>query len=247
MTLFVELMRSMDNRLNELLRNLSEQQSISVILILMLVSFAYGVIHSMGPGHGKALVASFFLKEEHPLRRSLFLAAVISVIHTGSALVIAYLFNFVLTSVRGMFRIKLQGYFIAVSGILIVCVGLFFLIRKFMKKKDEHVRSFEKKGNVFLVGFSAGIVPCPAALMIMMFAFTAGIPLIGLYSVIFISLGMFVLLSVIGTLIIRSRKGIMDISSARFKKSENVALFFEYFSIVAIICIGLIMSLRILI
>lgn len=237
----------MDNRLNELLRNLSEQQSFSVVLILLLISFVYGVIHSMGPGHGKALVASFFLKEEHPLRRSLFLAAVISLIHTGSALIIAYLFNFVLTSVRGMFRIKLQGYFIAVSGILIVCAGLFFLIRKIIKKKDEHVKKFEKKGNVFLIGISAGIVPCPAALMIMMFAFTAGIPFIGLYSVIFISLGMFFLLSVIGLIVIRSRKGIIDLSTSRFKKSERVALFFEYFSIVAIICIGMIMSLRILI
>jgi hypothetical protein len=28
-------------------------------------------VHSLGPGHGKSLVASFFMKEKHPQRKSL--------------------------------------------------------------------------------------------------------------------------------------------------------------------------------
>jgi ABC-type nickel/cobalt efflux system permease component RcnA len=47
---------------------------------LAAISFAYGVFHAAGPGHGKAVVASYILANEHALRRGLvisFLAALL--------------------------------------------------------------------------------------------------------------------------------------------------------------------------
>lgn len=64
---------------------------------LLGISFAYGVFHAAGPGHGKAIVASYMLANERALRRGIaisFLAAmlqgVVAVVIVG---VLAWLLN----------------------------------------------------------------------------------------------------------------------------------------------------------
>ncbi|MDA3901404.1 MAG: hypothetical protein PF637_12915 [Spirochaetes bacterium] len=246
MGFFMDLLRYMDSLLNGAIRGLMEGYSVTALSLLFAVSFAYGIVHSIGPGHGKALVVSFFLKEDHPWRKSIFLAALISLIHTGTALILAYLFHFVLTSVRGMFKIQLQGYFMVVSGIMVVVTGTFFLLFKMLHKhKKDDLRNSNR--NVILIGISAGIVPCPAALMIMMITLSNGIALAGLMSVVAISLGMFVLLSVVGSVAIKSRSGMLFLSDKASNRTEIVSTIVEYASIVLIISIGLVMALKILV
>ncbi|MGD9545513.1 MAG: nickel/cobalt transporter [Methylocystis sp.] len=47
----------------------------SAFLALATASFAYGAFHAAGPGHGKAVLASYMLANETALRRGLLLAA----------------------------------------------------------------------------------------------------------------------------------------------------------------------------
>jgi len=47
----------------------------SAFFALATASFAYGVFHAAGPGHGKAVLASYMLANETALRRGLLLAA----------------------------------------------------------------------------------------------------------------------------------------------------------------------------
>lgn len=47
----------------------------SAFLALAAASFAYGAFHAAGPGHGKAVLASYMLANETALRRGLLLAA----------------------------------------------------------------------------------------------------------------------------------------------------------------------------
>lgn len=243
---FIEILRNMDNNLNFLFRDLISNFKISTFVFLILISFIYGIIHSIGPGHGKSLVASFFLKEKHPLKKSLILSVIISVIHTGSAVVLSFLLFFVLTSIKGMFRIKMQSYFMAASGLLILIIGILFLFLKIFRKnpKNNIEEKHSKNGNLILIGVSAGIVPCPASLMIMLLALSKNIICIGLTSVLSISLGMFFLLTIIGVISIKSRDGIIFFSDKTLKKSKLISIILEYFSIVLIIIIGLGMSLN---
>ena len=243
-SIFLGILRNMDNIINETIRNLITNFKFSTLIMLALISFIYGILHSIGPGHGKTLVASFFLKEKHPLQKSLLLASIVSVIHTGSAVVLSFLLCFILTGIKGMFRIKMQSHFMAVSGILITVIGIFFLFLKILQK--EETKTSTKNKNLFLIGFSAGIVPCPVALMIMLLAISRNITIIGLVSVISISIGMFFLLTIIGLISIKSRDGILLTLSRITKKSEIVSMIIEYISIILIILIGIGMSLKIL-
>ncbi len=239
---FTNFLRSFDNSLNEILRKLTEEFSAGLFFALLGIAFVYGIVHSLGPGHGKTLIASFFLKEKHPLRKSLLLALIVSAVHSGSAVILSFIFTLVIKGLRGIFKIQMQGYFMTASGILILIIGVVFLIIKILHRHREKP---EYKGNtrLVLVGISAGIVPCPVALMIMMLTIPRGIFYIGLAAVLFISLGMFLLLSATGVIAILARNGILKIADKTVHQAEKVSSVVEYISIAFIILIGLFMML----
>ncbi len=64
---------------------------------LSLASFAYGVFHAAGPGHGKAVLASYMIANETALRRGLLLAALAALLQGAVAIAIvgvaALIFN----------------------------------------------------------------------------------------------------------------------------------------------------------
>ncbi len=248
MKTFIELLRHFDNNLNELLRKLVEDFNIVSFLAIISISFIYGVIHSIGPGHGKALVFSYFIKEKHPVRKSFFMSALISFIHTGSAIILALLFYFVLTGIKGMFRIKVQGYFMIASGVMITIIGMIFLIHKLLRKgtvrgeeKNIELNNNSKRTNFVLIGISAGIVPCPVALMISIFTLSNNIFYVGVFSVISMSFGMFFLIFVVGLISIKLRSGLFEISEKFLKRGETFSTIIEYISIILIIIIGIAM------
>ncbi len=237
---FVEILRYFDGIINQTLRDVVSDYSFETLALLALFSFAYGILHSLGPGHGKALVASYFLKEKHHLRKAVFLSAFISFVHTGTAIILSFLLYYVLTGVRGIFRIQLQSYFMITSGIMITIIGILFLLVKiFHNKANRREETSWGKRGFLLVGFSGGIIPCPVSSMIMMLTISNRVAHIGLISVIGISLGMFIVLMLIGILSISSRQGIMIVSGRFFKRTDKVSKIIEFLSIVLIIFIGL--------
>ncbi len=239
---FLELIRYFDNLINESLRGLIDDFDLGKFLILVLLAFIYGIIHSAGPGHSKTLVVSYFLKEKQPLRKSFFLSMVISVIHVGSAILLAFILTYFLKGLGGMFKIKLQSYIMLASGILITLVGLGFLLTKiFTKQKHEHHLPANNK-NIFLIGISAGIVPCPVALMIMLFTISQGIVWQGIILVLSMSLGMLALLMPLGMVSIKARDGLLKLTTHKLKDQVGkVSVFIEYLSIIFIILIGVMM------
>ena len=58
------------------------------IWILVGLSFAYGVFHAAGPGHGKAVISSYMLANEVALRRGVMLSFVSAMLQAVSAIVI---------------------------------------------------------------------------------------------------------------------------------------------------------------
>jgi len=244
---FSKVLRSFDDSLNTLKRKLTEDQGASIIFTLISLSFVYGFIHSLGPGHGKILIASFFLKEKHPMRKSLLLSGIVSAVHSGSAIIISFLAFFVMKSLlrsfRGIQGIKTQGYFMMASGILITLIGVIFLLLKIFRRRSHMENRKGKTANFLIVGFSAGIVPCPVALGVMTFFLPNGLGHIGLLSVLFMSLGMFVLLTAVGLSTILVRKGLFKIADKTIHHVEKISSAVEYISIGFIILIGIFMIL----
>ena len=82
--------------LTEAIGNVQHQRSPRTLLLGLLVAFSYGVLHTLGPGHGKAIIIAYFIGEGGSLRRGLTMGTRIAVFHVLSAIVVALLLNLVL-------------------------------------------------------------------------------------------------------------------------------------------------------
>ncbi|MEE4189063.1 MAG: DUF3299 domain-containing protein, partial [Roseobacter sp.] len=100
--------------------------STAAMLTALLLSFAYGALHTLGPGHGKAVVVSYFAGTGGSVRRGVVMGLRIAVFHVLSAIVVVFLFDFALRQTTGAapadYRVIRLG-----SYALIVLIGAVML------------------------------------------------------------------------------------------------------------------------
>ncbi|EPY02390.1 nickel/cobalt transporter [Magnetospirillum fulvum] len=84
----LEQQRLFHRDLAQHLRALEAEGSAAVGFTLIGVSFLYGVFHAAGPGHGKAVIATYLLTHESNLKRGILLAAASSLVQGLVAIVL---------------------------------------------------------------------------------------------------------------------------------------------------------------
>ena len=72
------------------LRGLDETHGLQAAWTLIVVSFLYGVFHAVGPGHGKAIIATYLGTQEHRLKRGLWLTVAASYCQGVVAIALVY-------------------------------------------------------------------------------------------------------------------------------------------------------------
>ncbi|WP_228016299.1 HoxN/HupN/NixA family nickel/cobalt transporter [Leptolyngbya ectocarpi] len=82
--------------LTQAVGNVHRQRSPGTFLWGLLISFSYGVLHTLGPGHGKAVIMSYFVGQGGSLRRGLTMGIQIAVFHVLSAIGVVVLTTLVL-------------------------------------------------------------------------------------------------------------------------------------------------------
>jgi nickel/cobalt transporter (NicO) family protein len=239
-------------------------------LTLILFALGYGAFHALGPGHGKALVTSYFLHKSARLSDALKLAIIIAFVHSGAALLLAALYMTLLSSVRGLARIQMQSYFNFGSGVLIVLLSFFLLSQKFF----SHIKKNTARPNLpdflpcqgevlegrrgwkmsqsdrgakglWLVGISSGLVPCPIALTIMLITIPVGLFYIGLSAVLALSISQSLVLFILGVITIKSQHKLSTEGSSQLSKLKNIlSLILSYAGLVFIFLIGLFIMFR---
>jgi len=102
--------------------------SAAALWILLSLCFSYGVVHTLGPGHGKAVIVAYFLDGTEPRRwiEGIFAGAWIAITHTLSALILAT--SLKLMSVVGLFGALAHARLVEIASyLLILAVGLWRL------------------------------------------------------------------------------------------------------------------------
>ena len=68
----------------------------------LLVAFIYGLVHTLGPGHGKAVVISYFVGEGGGLMRGVGMGTRIAIFHVLSAIVVVWVTDFAVRQATGL-------------------------------------------------------------------------------------------------------------------------------------------------
>lgn len=216
---FIAVNRYIQTKVAGLIKKMKANFSLATLLIITLLSIGYGIVHAAGPGHGKTLVISYFLDNGKNHKDAALMSLIVAATHTGSAFLIATIFQIILVSVPGNeAQFAIRKIFMTGSGSLIIIIGLYQLLSKFfpqlkLKKKPKTTTTTatttEKKGLI-AIGMAAGIVPCPLSMAIMFLAISLEVYYIGLIAILGMSLGMSLLLYLIGTLTIKSKNKLTD-------------------------------------
>ncbi|MEM9341466.1 MAG: hypothetical protein AAGA87_00325 [Pseudomonadota bacterium] len=162
------------------------------------IAFVYGIFHALGPGHGKFIIVSYFVGRDAQLGRGILMSIQVAVVHVIGAVLIVWLADLLLRGSTGMSLADVPG-IRAASFLIIAAIGLYMLyqaVRAALGYIDPsevghghshgsaghghshaHSHSHSHSGvseasraESSLVAFAAGIVPCPGAVLIMLYA-----------------------------------------------------------------------------
>lgn len=204
MARFVRLQRDVNRALSDGVVALKDGQTSSAVLVAMLIAFAYGVLHAIGPGHGKAVILGYFLARDGSAWRGVRMGAQIALLHVISAVVIVVVVRWLLGITFAQPVDQLQALKLFSYG-AITAVGLVMLARSVAAMRrpatgaDAHDCHHHRVGGEGgLLSLAVGLIPCSGAVLVLIYALANDLVLSGLIMTACIAVGMAATLSVIG-------------------------------------------------
>lgn len=200
----------------------------SMYIYILAVSFIYGLVHALGPGHGKMVIASYFLVHGAKTKEALKAGFLTSVIHTISALsVTMILFSFFQHSIMEYFQ-DINANMYKVSAVFIILIASYLLyetIKDRNVKEDSINKGQVRNKSIFSIAFAIGIVPCPGVMTIVLFSMILGYYTLGVMSAVMMSIGMGITISFAAILTTKVRNSkYKEIYQPLFKKITYIGI-----------------------
>lgn len=182
-----------------------------------LVAFLYGVLHTLGPGHGKAVVAAYFVGERGSLWRGLRMGLQIAVFHVLSAVLVVVITDYAVRQATGQAPSDYRFVRLVSYG-SIIAIGLWMLVKSLRaaRKTRDHHHHHENcgcthlaestTGLVGLLSLAVGAVPCTGALLVLLFGMANDLLWPSVTLVVAISAGMALALTGVGIAAILGRR-----------------------------------------
>jgi nickel/cobalt exporter len=144
----------------------------AALAAILPLGIVFGAVHALTPGHSKTLLASYLVGSRLALLRGLAVSTVLAATHVLSSVVIAlFAVQLITRTLVGAGRAPMVE---DISRGLLVVIGLWFVFRAIRG------RAHHPKREGIVVGFIAGLIPCPLTLFVMVLALSRGVPAAGL-------------------------------------------------------------------
>lgn len=210
-----------------------EQLGFGIILIAMAVAVGLGAFHALEPGHGKTLVAAYLVGSRGTMKHAVFLGLIVTASHTAGVYLLGAL---TLYASQYVVPERLYPWLGLTSGVIIAGLGLFLFLRRYRAKDDLHAHhhdhshhSHDSTGHhhhahgghshhhhephrvialreLLTLGISGGIVPCPAALVVLLSAVSMHRIGFGLLLIVAFSVGLAAVLIAVGLLMVYAQR-----------------------------------------
>lgn len=212
----------------------------------MCISFFYGVVHALGPGHGKIYACSYFLSQPSTVRRVLLFGNLTMLMHVFSGTVLI-LFGALVLKTSGAMTLENSSVVLErVSYSLLAVVGLFIIGKTIYELKTGRGRQHEYPDRTDLkpliaTALAVGMVPCPGAALILLFSLTLGILTAGLWAMLFIAAGMAGTTSLFALGAIGFRKTFLSLTQGNEHLTNGIYLLFSLGGAACITLLGLLL------
>ncbi|MFL5912882.1 MAG: nickel/cobalt transporter [Gaiellaceae bacterium] len=213
-----------------------------VLLLLLLTAFGWGALHALSPGHGKTMVAAFLVGTRGTARHAVALGATVTITHTigvfALGLVTLALSQYVLPE-------QLYPWLTLSSGLLVVIVGVNVLRSRIRAARAAHQHHHHHHHDDLTwrslvgMGASAGLIPCPSALVVLLGAISQHQVGLGLLLILAFSLGLAMTLTALGVGVVYAGR-----LTSRLSFSGRVATVLPSLSALLIVGLGLMLTLR---
>lgn len=241
-----------------ILQDIKENNSVLSYLWLLFFSFLYGILHAIGPGHGKSLVSSYFLNQNKSYLKAFSISSLIGVVHTFSAFILTLVVYYSVGFIFNSTLVDVEQITTKVSAVIIILIALYLIYRKVaVSEKPMSFTKVTQNSNITVpkvthtqnlncacsgckttstdlgVILAAGIIPCPGTVTIFLFTMGLQIYFVGFLSALFMSMGMSLVIFITAVLSVKIRKSAVT----------NVTLIkvLEYGSLVFILLLGVVL------
>ena len=131
-----QLPTTISNTLTTALNQIQSQKSPRAMIFALLLSFSYGVLHTLGPGHGKAVIVSYFIGQGGSLRRGLLMGGQIAIFHVLSAILLVIFTNVVMRQMGSSAESNYRVVQLISYGAIALLGG--WMLRQILKKGPKH-------------------------------------------------------------------------------------------------------------
>ncbi len=229
----------------------TQKFSLFTMILILIFACLLGVLHALEPGHGKSIMTAYILATQGTVVDIFILGIIVVFTHTIIVYILAfitlYLSNYILPH-------AIYPYLGFISSSLIIILGLSLikrssrLARRYPKEPHSlhHESSFYEKGtkwrNLIQFGISGGLVPCPAAIAILLTTIQFNKIVLGIFLIIALSFGIAVTLIGTGLAAFYSKRFIFGYNEISFTKYVTIL---PLFSGIFITALGTIMLFKI--
>jgi ABC-type nickel/cobalt efflux system permease component RcnA len=213
----------------------AKQLSWSIILLALFTAAVLGAFHALEPGHGKTLVAAYLVGSRGTMKHALILGVIVTAAHTAGVYLLGgatlYASQYIVPERLYPWLALLSGVLITALGLVLILRSYWnsetdsHIHHRHPHPHHSHSpdsgHSHHHGGHshhhhdlsqevslrqLLTLGISGGIVPCPAALVVLLSALALNRVGFGLLLIVAFSIGLAVVLVGIGFLIVHARQ-----------------------------------------
>jgi nickel/cobalt exporter len=212
-----------------------------VLVLLLLAAFGWGALHALSPGHGKAMVAAYLVGTRGTARHAAALGVTVTVTHTIGVFALGFV---TLALSQYVLPEDLYPWLTLASGLLVLVVGAGVLRARLRHARARHHHHHHAPAEITWrgligMGASAGLIPCPSALVVLLAAISQHEVALGLLLITAFSLGLAATLTALGLAVVHARR-----LTARLSVPRGVATALPALSALLIVGVGLVLTLR---
>ena len=192
------------------------------------IAIGLGGLHALEPGHGKTIVAAYLVGSKGTARHAFLLGLIVTASHTAGVFALGAI---TLYASRYIVPEQLYPWLGALSGITIAGLGCYMLMRRLTGTATDHSHApgsghahwmpwkrsdeLEAEGKpaqtvsltqLLTLGITGGIIPCPAALIVLLSAFALHRIGLGFFLIVAFSIGLAAVLIGFGMLMVYARR-----------------------------------------